>query len=174
MIKFWWSGVAAFDGYSITSYRSCFVRLGDLLPAQRVFTPWRWWIVMWRETFRDLHTTRDQKMLRDLLFFVFWDHSTWESSLLHEASDRNVCIHESDGMVVTVVIGDGLGVVTWKRGLRRGCSQLAKKKYIPCMSLFIKSIGKKQFVYFQLYFKHYDFCEYLKLRSISWKFLFCQ
>ena len=51
-------------------------------------------------------------------------------------------------------------------------SHLAKmKKYIPYMSLPYNVQGRSSwFEKFKLYFKNYDFCEYVKFLAISWKF----
>ena len=61
----------------------------------------------------------------------------------------------------------------------RGCheingSQVAKikKKKVDFLHVpAIRFIGQKQLAFFgQLYLKNYDFCEYLKIRAILWKF----
>ena len=54
------------------------------------------------------------------ILFVFWGHSTCGSSFLHGTSGRNVCIHESDGKVLTVVNGIGFGAASLLHGASSG------------------------------------------------------
>ena len=51
-------------------------------------------------------------------------------------------------------------------------SQLAKmKKHFPSISLSWNLYGRSSFSKkFQLCFKNYDFCEYVRFGAISWKF----